>query len=527
MASSADKYVRENYWVVAVVGVIFVLISVTILVSCVLCWFVRPSKLHITYSYYISILLYFTQSYHRRRKRRRNGVYYVNLRANLEDSLQYGSIELQKSLNDASTSASTSFNTSSSPSVTSSGKPKKREVGVAESWTNERKRREVSEREAANLACQYYLRNTKSYTLTNPLPDLGSRVAKYWFLVSARGQGSSQRSQRILTLQPVSKHCPIRLQRENVTLLNELLVTLKHPFLHSLEHVDYLPEHSSVVMVMTFFPQGSLKDLIYKRQPTLEWSEKYSIRRRGLPPATVALYGRQILEALRILYRKGFPPLGNLQSGNVFIDGSVCRLSGYENTVLGYRSRHHRLVRDHSDSMDSIMFGHLLFEMMCGYELTTLSPSNSDMTNVNSEAQIELLNLPFFKSVKLPEMDNWDSSQIQLSAEMKGLLRGVRKGRSEFARDREKSASQRRSFSKQDNYYPVTPAPQSSSTPGTSSQSTQRPSPPTSHPPPPSSSSQHAPSPSSTEERGVLLTQIRRGSKLKKAVTNDRSAPRI
>ena len=82
---------------VAVVGVIFVLISVTILVSCVLCWFVRPSKLHITYSYYISILLYFTQSYHRRRKRRRNGVYYVNLRANLEDSLQYGSIELQKS----------------------------------------------------------------------------------------------------------------------------------------------------------------------------------------------------------------------------------------------------------------------------------------------------------------------------------------------------------------------------------------------------------------------------------------------
>jgi PX domain-containing protein kinase-like protein len=524
MASSADKYVRENYWVVAVVGVIVVLISVSILVSCVLC------------------------CYHRRRRRRRNGVYYVNLRANLEDSLQYGSIELQKSLNDASASVSSSFNSSSSPSITTSGKPKKREVGVAESWTNERKRREVSEREAANMACQYYLRNTKSYTLTNPLPDLGSRVAKYWFLVSARGQGSSQRSQRVLTLQPVSKHCPIRLQRENFTLLNELLATLKHPFLHSLEYVDYLPEHSSVVMVMTFFPQGSLKDIIYKRQPTLEWSEKYSIRRRGLPPATVALYGRQILEALRILYRKGFPPLGNLQSGNVFIDGGVCRLSGYENTVLGYRSRHHRLVRDHSDSMDTIMFGHLLFEMMCGYELTTLSPSNSDMTNVKSEAQvevlryifsgafddrpfpniIELLNLPFFKSVKLPEMDNWDSSQIQLSAEMKGLLRGVRKGGSELTmRDREKSASQRRSFSKQDNYYPVTPAPQSTSTLGTSSQSTQRPSPPTSHPPHPSSSSPHAQSPSSGEERGVLLTQIRRGTKLEKAVTNDRSVPRI
>ena len=107
--------------------------------------------------------------------------------------------------------------------------------------------------------------------------------------------------------------------------------------------MDYLPDQSSVVMVTNFFPQGSLKDIIYKvsefidrfhyyliipsqRQPTLEWSEKYSIRRRGLSSASVALYGRQILETLRVLYRKGFPPLGNLQSGNIFIDGNACRL---------------------------------------------------------------------------------------------------------------------------------------------------------------------------------------------------------
>ena len=34
--------------------------------------------------------------------------------------------------------------------------------------------------------------------------------------------------------------------------------------------------------------------------------------------------------------------------------------------------------------------GHLLFEMMCGYELTTLSPSNADLANVKSEAQVEV-----------------------------------------------------------------------------------------------------------------------------------------
>jgi hypothetical protein len=43
----------------------------------------------------------------------------------------------------------------------------------------------------------------------------------------------------------------------------------------------------------------------------------------------------------------------------------------------------------------NFMAGHLLFEMMCGYELTTLSPSNSDMTNVKSEAQVEVLRYIF------------------------------------------------------------------------------------------------------------------------------------
>lgn len=31
-----------------------------------------------------------------------------------------------------------------------------------------------------------------------------------------------------------------------------------------MEHVDYLTEQAMVVMVTTFFPRGSLKDIIYK-----------------------------------------------------------------------------------------------------------------------------------------------------------------------------------------------------------------------------------------------------------------------
>ena len=37
-----------------------------------------------------------------------------------------------------------------------------------------------------------------------------------------------------------------------------------------------------------------------------------------------------------------------------------------------------------------LLSGHLLFEMICGYELTTLSPSNADWENVKNESQIEV-----------------------------------------------------------------------------------------------------------------------------------------
>ena len=42
--------------------------------------------------------------------------------------------------------ASTSFSSDSSRSFSDPGRIKKREVGVGEAWTNERKKREVSER---------------------------------------------------------------------------------------------------------------------------------------------------------------------------------------------------------------------------------------------------------------------------------------------------------------------------------------------------------------------------------------------
>ena len=62
------------------------------------------------------------------------------------------------------------------------------------------------------------------------------------------------------------------------------------------------------------------------------------------------------LQALLFLYDLGFPPLGHVHTGNIFVDGDVCRLGGYVNTLLGYKTRLH-LISKNLDAVDVVMFG--------------------------------------------------------------------------------------------------------------------------------------------------------------------------
>ena len=68
------------------------------------------------------------------------------------------------------------------------------------------------------------------------------------------------------------------------------------------------------------------------------------------------------MQAIVFLYSRGFPVLGHVQSGNIFVDDGVCKLGGYENTLLGYKTRLFRLCRDHLQHFDVIMFGKALIE---------------------------------------------------------------------------------------------------------------------------------------------------------------------
>ena len=62
---------------------------------------------------------------------------------------------------------------------------------------------------------------------------------------------------------------------------------------------------------------------------------------------------------MKFLYDKDFPhlQLGHVQTGNIFVVDDVCHLGGYENTLLGYRTRLFRLCKDHLQHFDVILFG--------------------------------------------------------------------------------------------------------------------------------------------------------------------------
>ena len=73
-------------------------------------------------------------------------------------------------------------------------------------------------------------------------------------------------------------------------------------------------------------------------------------------------------QAMLFLYEKGFPQLGHIQSGNVFIVNDVCLVGGYENTVLGYKTRMYKMCKEQIQRLDVIMFGE------SGYGSLSLSP---------------------------------------------------------------------------------------------------------------------------------------------------------
>ncbi len=60
------------------------------------------------------------------------------------------------------------------------------------------------------------------------------------------------------------------------------------------------------------------------------------------------------------LYKQGFPLLGHIHTGNIFpTEEGDFVVGGYENTLLGYKTKHYRKIVDENylEKIDVILFG--------------------------------------------------------------------------------------------------------------------------------------------------------------------------
>lgn len=90
--------------------------------------------------------------------------------------------------------------------------------------------------------------------------SLGSRVDKYWFMV----RDTSLKTDRLLTLVPLNRNCPLSVCPSTKDILNNLFLALQHPYICPVFHVDFLEyEDQTYIVLVQPINQGSLKDLIY------------------------------------------------------------------------------------------------------------------------------------------------------------------------------------------------------------------------------------------------------------------------
>ncbi|CRK93839.1 CLUMA_CG007366, isoform A [Clunio marinus] len=318
----------------------------------------------------------------------------------------------------------------------------------------DRNPRDRAAREKAYTACSEWLINTGGrYEIIAHLDDIGSRASKHWFLLN----DSAIKTDRLMTLLPLPPNCVALEELPSSEcpqgVLMELLGTLHHPYIYPTLDLGLFHTENNhyACLVMPFNPRGSLKDLIYKTEWNEAWGRKYMRKSAGLPISQVQRLGRQILEALLFLRDRGIPSHGHLHSGNVMLQNGVARLSGLENELLGLNSRINAVLWSRSsteiENIDVICFGHLLYEMCAGYELSEPTPSKThlqlDLERYPQVVEVlqmifespggypsleELVLCDLFRSIDLREMrGSCVPFKHSLSSSTMSLLNAVRK----------------------------------------------------------------------------------------------------
>uniref|UniRef100_A0A3B3V9N7 PX domain containing serine/threonine kinase n=1 Tax=Poecilia latipinna TaxID=48699 RepID=A0A3B3V9N7_9TELE len=201
-----------------------------------------------------------------------------------------------------------------------------------------------------------FFRSDPKWEVQEPLKDMW-RIRKKYFLVKNKEQPKERFLLSWVDLGPDKFLSDKDLQ--------SALKLLSNPSFSS-------TSESSALLIRPFSERGSLRDQICKVKPRESHLKKYCNPKKsqGLELEQIKLFGRQILESLKLLHDSGLF-FGHLHASNVMVDDGVCRLVDVENGMLGVpsvlRPAFTQLRKiNTAESIDVFCFGHLLYEMTYG-----------------------------------------------------------------------------------------------------------------------------------------------------------------
>ncbi|XP_059184375.1 PX domain-containing protein kinase-like protein isoform X1 [Centropristis striata] len=285
-----------------------------------------------------------------------------------------------------------------------------------------------------------FFRSDLKWEVLEPLRDMGWRIRKKYFLIKNKEQPKERYVLSWVDLGPDKF-----LSDKDLQSAMKLLTGLSTPYLSPL--VFSSTSESSALLIRPFSERGSLRDHICKAKPREIYLKKYCNPKKsqGLELHTIRLYGRQILEGLKLLHDGGMF-FGHLHASNVLVDDGVCRLMDVENGMLGVpsalRPAFTQLRKiNTSESIDVFCFGHLLYEMTYGrppdsvpvdqYPAVPYSTVVSVLQSILSPEACksgmptvsQLIQTPLFSDVQLPHSEKL---QIKVPSRLKEALKTAR-----------------------------------------------------------------------------------------------------
>lgn len=435
----------------------------------------------------------------------------------------------------------------------------------------------------ANYSCDFqekgtqnvamFLRSVPNWEIVATLSDIGWRIRKQFFLIKPTDP-TKKNVRNILTWTSYGQD--FHMEVKDLDSILTALKSLQHPYIYPPSVTTCNSE--GIITVRNFLMNGTLRDSLCNTKPQLSQLKKYGKPkiRGALHEQHIQLFGRQILEGLKFLYEKGIP-YGHLHSGNVALDGNVCRLLEIETGLIGVPSIHrHRYVPmkkiQDIEAQDVYSFARLLYEMLCGEPLRS-STLQEVPPNCSSELKSILLSIlsdeacnksglptfadllanPYFTAIDLPSIEK---PQLKIPSKLKEVIKTAKERSEARLKEDQKFLRQFRRTSKAHAYHmseeekkkrkktvkklqkeasisesSQTSAPPSSPSPASRNHVSVPPPPQSSAPSPPPS---QAPANKSslapkTEGRGALLSSIcdfKKGE-LKKTKTVDKSKPRV